>query len=226
MNVLLIKRKKLITFYTATFTKYTNRMERDRSFTDSTLLQALRSGAEEEAIRHLYRTQLNSTVVYIVQNSGSEQDAEDIFQEVVLTFIELVKKDKFRGESSVSTFLYALTRNTWLNELKKRNRAKLRDEKFEKGKETTAADVSHYIVNRELKAQLMQLVDTLGDTCKKILLAFYFDSLAMKDILKLLDYENEQVVRNKKYKCLKQLEQMMTARPGLAKNLQSILLYE
>ena len=87
-------------------------------------------------------------------------------------------------------------------------------------------DVSHYIANREQKAQLMGIVDSLGETCKKILLAFYFDNLAMKDILQNLQYENEQVVRNKKYKCLKQLEQMMTAQPQLAKNLKSVLLYE
>ncbi|MEP7141955.1 MAG: sigma-70 family RNA polymerase sigma factor [Ferruginibacter sp.] len=202
-------------------------MEIQGSNADLTLLQTLRSDTNiDEAVRHLYRTQFKMTAAYIKQNNGNDEDAEDIFQEVVLTFIELVKKNKFRGESSVSTFLYALTRNTWLNELKKRGRAKLRDEKFEKGKDTTNINVSDYIINREMKIQLMQLVNSLGETCKKILLAFYFENLAMKDILKLLDYENEQVVRNKKYKCLKQMEQMMTEQPNLAKSLKSILLYE
>jgi hypothetical protein len=42
--------------------------------------------------------------------------------------------------------------------------------------------------------------------------------------LQTLNYENEQVVRNKKYKCLKQLEQMMMAEPDLVKNLKSALL--
>ncbi|MDB5277719.1 MAG: polymerase sigma factor [Ferruginibacter sp.] len=198
-------------------------MELTRTFDDATLVQALRSDSNpDDAIRHLYRTQYNLTKVYIQQNSGSEEDAEDIFQEVICTFIDIVKKDKFRGESSVSTFLYALTRNTWLNELKKRDRAKIRDEKFEKQKDTTGPDVGHFIANRETKNQLMQLVDSLGATCKQILLAFYFDNLAMKDILKTLAYENEQVVRNKKFKCLKQLEQMITSNPQLAKNLKSV----
>jgi RNA polymerase sigma factor (sigma-70 family) len=198
-------------------------MELHRTFDDATLLQALRSNANpDEAIRHLYRTQYNLTKIYIQQNSGSEEDAEDIFQEVICSFIDIVKKDKFRGESSVSTFLYALTRNTWLNELKKRDRAKIRDEKFEKQKDTTGPDVSHFIANRETNNQLMQLVNSLGETCKQILLAFYFENLAMKDILKNLAYENEQVVRNKKYKCLKQLEQTITSNPQLAKNLKSV----
>ena len=72
----------------------------------------------------------------------------------------------------------------------------------------------------------MKIVEGLGDNCKKILLAFYFDNLAMKEILQNLQYENEQVVRNKKYKCLKQLEQLMTQQPQLAANLKSVLMYE
>src|SRR6478736_7164869 len=102
-------------------------------FTDSSLIQALKSGTNpDDAIRHLYRTQYRMVSAYIRQNSGTDQDAEDIFQEVILVFIDVLKKEKFRGESSVSTFLYALTRNIWLNELKKRGRSKLRNEVFEK----------------------------------------------------------------------------------------------
>jgi len=202
-------------------------METGRNLTDNELLQILRSdAAPDEAIRQLYRSQFGITKAYINQNNGSDEDAEDIFQEVILVFIELVKKDKFRGESSISTFLYAITRNTWLNELKKRGRSKLRDEKFEKAKDNTEMDISHYMVNRELKTQLMRLIDSLGETCKKILLAFYYDNLAIKEILQNLQYENEQVVRNKKYKCLKQMEQMLAEQTQLAKNLKSILFYE
>jgi RNA polymerase sigma factor (sigma-70 family) len=202
-------------------------METRNLFTDSSLIQALRSDANPgEAIRYLYRTQYQSTEAYIKQNSGTSEDAEDIFQEVVLVFIEILKKDKFRGESTVSTFLYALTRNIWLNELKKRGKSKLRDEIFEKSKEKETMDVSYHIANRESKSRLMQLVEQLGENCKKILLAFYFENLAMKEILKQLNYENEQVVRNKKYKCLKQLEQMIAREPGLAKTFKSSQFYE
>ena len=202
-------------------------MQAGRNLPDSSILQMIRTGkSPDEAIRQLYRMQFGIAKAYIKLNNGTEEDAEDIFQEVILSFIELVKKDKFRGDSSISTFLYAITRNTWLNELRKRDRSKLREEKFEKAKDNTEMDVSHYIVNRELRAQLMQVVESLGDTCKKILLAFYYENLAIKDILQTLDYENEQVVRNKKYKCLKQLEQLLAGQTQLSANLKSILLYE
>ena len=199
-------------------------MDMKTEFTDAELIQALGSDAKPDAaIRFLYRAQFRITASYIRQNSGTIEDAEDIFQEVVLVFIEILKKDKFRGESSVSTFLYALTRNIWLNELNKRDKSKKRDKKFEIGRGTTDLDVSHVIANREMNIQLMELVDKLGETCRKILLAFYFESRSMREILTSLKYENEQVVRNKKYKCLKQLEQMITGQPTLVKNLKSVL---
>ncbi len=199
-------------------------MELKSAFTDAALLQVLGSNEiPDDAIRFLYRTQFDKTMAYIKQNNGTEEDAQDIFQEIILVFIELVKKNKFRGESSISTFLYALTRNVWLNELKKRGRSKLRDEKFDKKQPVTGADVSHFMMQREMKITLMQLVENLGEACRKILLAFYFDNLPMKDVLLVTAYDNEQVVRNKKYKCLKQLEQMITGNPELAKNLKSLL---
>ena len=98
----------------------------------------------------------------------------------------------------------------------------MRDTKFEKEKDTTEKDISHYIVQREWKASLFRIIDNLGENCKKILLAFYYENLAIRDILQNLQYENEQVVRNKKYKCLKQLEQMIASDPQFAANLQSI----
>jgi DNA-directed RNA polymerase specialized sigma subunit len=69
----------------------------------------------------------------------------------------------------------------------------------------------------------MNIVDELGEMCKKILLMFYYENLSMKEILTNLEYENEQVVRNKKYKCLKQLEQMIEINPSLKKTLKNLL---
>jgi DNA-directed RNA polymerase specialized sigma subunit len=98
-----------------------------------------------------------------------------------------------------------------------------REEKYERGQERTEMDVSHFIADRESKEQVMSLVGQLGETCKKILLMFYYNNLSIKEILESLDYENEQVVRNKKYKCLKQLENMITENPALKQTLKNLL---
>jgi RNA polymerase sigma factor (sigma-70 family) len=202
-------------------------MSAQQHYSDQELIRAIRQGTSvSEPVQFLYRSHFESLSWYVKNNQGSQQDAEDIFQEVMVSFIDIVKKDKFRGESSVKTFLFALNRNTWLNELKRRSRALVREERFEQAKATTDLDVSHFIAGREARVQLMQVLDELGDLCKKILLLYYFENLSMKDIAAQSDYENEQVVRNKKYKCLKQLEQMITSNPILEKTIKNALSYE
>ena len=199
-------------------------MEAIRNFPDSELVANLRAGKRmDETLKAIYRSHFDSLSWYVMNNSGSRQDAEDVFQEVLLAFIDLVQKDKFRGESTVKTFLYSLNRHTWLNELKRKGRALAREEKYEKGQEQTEPDTGHLIADREEKALLIRLVGELGETCRKILLLFYYENLSMKEILDATEYENEQVVRNKKYKCLKQLEQMITEKPILKQMLKNLL---
>src|SRR4051812_16726147 len=122
-------------------------MEIERNYSDREVIEIIGSGNNfDGVIRYLYKMNYRRIQAYTIQNSGSDEDAQDIFQEVIVTFIELVKQEKFRGESSISTFLLALNRNIWLNELKKRGRSRLRDEKFEKGRSEVDEDVSKYIV--------------------------------------------------------------------------------
>ena len=199
-------------------------MEVVRNFPDSELVTNLRSGYRmDEMVKTIYRSHFDSLSWYVMNNSGTREDAEDVFQEVVVAFIDLVQKDKFRGESTVKTFLFSLNRHTWLNELKRRGRALAREEKYERGENKVELDTGHLIADREGKAEVVRLVGELGETCQKILLLFYYENLSMKDILETMHYDNEQVVRNKKYKCLKQLEQMVNANPALKQTLKNLL---
>lgn len=196
-------------------------------YSDDELIRLIASGKPiETPVKFLYEQYFYVLSSYIEQNQGSRQDAEDIFQETVLTFIELVQKNKFRGESSVKTFIYSINKNVWLNELKKRGRQSRRNEKFGKEQEIQDAGVEKYISNREARAQVFAIIESLGDICKKILLAFYYENLSIGEILTRLDYQNEQVVRNKKAKCMKSLEEKFNADPALEKTFRSALQYE
>ena len=52
---------------------------------------------------------------------------------------------------------------------------------------------------------------------------FYYENLSMKEIVDHLPYENEQVIRNKKYKCLQQLMGFVKENPELAKQINETL---
>jgi RNA polymerase sigma factor (sigma-70 family) len=193
--------------------------------TDKDLLIAIEKGgsAADDAIRHLYREYFGLLANYVTSNNGDEQDAEDIFQDVVIAFINLARGGKFRGESSIKTFLYTLNRNIWLNELKRRGRAEQRKNRYESLGPKLETDVHTALEYRQTTAELTKVISQLGEVCKKILLLFYYENWSMKERLEQLDYENEQVVRNKKSKCLKQMEQLVQKNEGLYQQLKTLV---
>ena len=197
---------------------------RKEAFTDAELIHSLMTDTgTEAAIRFLYREHFELLSRYILNNSGNEQDAEDIFQEVIVAFINLVQAGKFRGESSIRTFLFSLNKNIWLNELKRKGRAMIREEKYEKQNEQHEVTTDVAMEMGQTKVNLMKVIEELGENCKKILLLFYFENRSMKEIVAHLPYENEQVVRNKKSKCLKKLEQLITNDTNLYRQLKNYL---
>jgi len=192
-------------------------------WTDDELIDSLKDNRRSgDGIRALYRQYMAGLTHYVVKNNGSEEDAQDIFQEVIVSFVHLVKEGRFRGESSIKTFLYAINRNLWLNELKRRGRAGFREKLFEEGRSMGGSEqISSVIENREATKQLMGVVESLGADCKKILLLFYFENRSMREILEETNYESEQVVRNKKYKCLKKMEEKIRIQKTLFNQLKT-----
>jgi len=186
-------------------------MKISRQLSDSELIDRIRTKEGlNGAIAFIYQEYFEYLSALIVFNNGTMDDAQDIVQEVIVNFIDIIHHNKFRGESSVKTFLHVMTRNTWLNELKKRGRSGKRDLVFEQGRIQDADIViAETIENREAKQQLLSVFETLGTGCKNILILFYYENLSMKEILKKTTYDNEQVVRNKKSKCLKELTKLV-----------------
>ena len=195
-------------------------------YTDGEVIELIKENRRiESPIRQLYKDYFEGITHFIKKNGGTQYDGEDIFQEVVVVFIDLIQREKFRGDSSIKTFLYAIGRNLWFNELKKRNRTLTRDTEYYKTSEGVDEDINTFISMNESKKQVMLIIDKLGEICKKILIAYYYDSLSMKEIFEKLDYESEQVVRNKKYKCMKQLTELLDQNDEIKMSFKNSLVY-
>ena len=199
-------------------------MKAEVTYTDVELIAAISDGTDlNRAIQFIYRQHAEATSSFIRHYGGSEQDADDIFQEAVVAFIDVVRKGKFRMESNIRTFLASIGKHMWFNELKKRDRSDHRNRQFEMGRAQNEPDVAELINEIEQKKQLRDLVESLGESCRKILLLFYYENMTMKEIVYHLPYENEQVVRNKKYKCLQQLTGLIKDNPAVARQMQEII---
>lgn len=191
-----------------------------RKYDDNELLRAIKEERDtNDAILYLYEQHAEQTSSFIIGKGGTRQDGQDVFQEAVVALISIIRNDKFRGDSTIKTFLISVAKNIWLNEMRKRQSAGNREKVFEEGKEDIEADISSYISGREARNQFRTLLGKLGENCQKILLLFYYEDMPMKEMVQHLPYENEQVVRNKKYKCLQQLTDLVKSNPKLKEQL-------
>jgi len=196
-------------------------MKISRQFNDVELIQKIQSDATlNDAITFIYEVHFDYLSGVVTYNNGSTEDSQDIIQEVIVNFIEIVRSQKFRGDSSVKTFLHVMTRNTWLNELKKKGRAGKREMVYEKIKAEDETIIGDTIESRQAKQQLLNVFETLGTGCKKILALFYYENLSMKEILAQTEYDSEQVVRNKKHKCLKELTSLVKSNTSIIETLK------
>jgi RNA polymerase sigma factor (sigma-70 family) len=199
-------------------------MYKKNRFSDSDLIEAIREkDLLEQAIIQLYQDHSEITRSFIMGKGGTEQDADDIFQETIVSFIDSVQKGKFRQESGIRTFLISISKNIWYNEIRRRQRADNREKIFEMDRHQEEGPVTEMINEREMKQQLNKMLQELGESCRKILELFYYENLSMKEIVSQMHYENEQVVRNKKYKCLQQLTEKMKQNPLAAKQINELI---
>ena len=189
------------------------------NFSDDAIVAGILSNDLNEIIFYIYKQYAELISFTVVTMGGSLQDGEDIFQETVVTFIDLVRKSKFRGDSSVKTFLVSVARNIWLNELKRRKSGDQRAKVFETSRGHIENDVMENLNKREMREQLLSVINHLGESCRKVLTLFYYENLPFEEIVRKMGYESEQVARNKKYKCMKELSDLIRNNPVVLKRI-------
>jgi RNA polymerase sigma factor (sigma-70 family) len=189
-------------------------MKGDEISNDQRILAGIFSNDLNAIIHQLYKQYSGVVIAYIITNQGSQQDGEDVFQEALIAFINLVKSGKFRGEASLQTTFVAIARNIWLNEQKKRKSLDTRGKLYENARQQES-DPSSLLLQREVSEQFLALMGRLGESCKSLLTMVYYENLSFKEILERTHYENEQVIRNKKYKCMKELTDLIKDNPTL-----------
>jgi RNA polymerase sigma factor (sigma-70 family) len=202
-------------------------MKLNRNLNDQEILEKINSKSElNQALSQLYSSHYGMLEHYIIQNSGSVDDAADLIQEVMLVFVKLVSEGKFRGEASIKSFLYSICKNLWITELRKRKSTDARHQRYEGEKDQLDTDISTQISKNENLKFVMDLFEKLGEKCKQVLTLFYFEELPMKEICEKLEFSSEQVLRNKKYKCLQSLTDQVKSSPALSDNLLKALRHE
>ncbi len=187
-----------------------------RQLSDEDLVKKLKSNnysENDEAMNFLYSAMYRKITSYINKNSGSDQDADDIFQDSLIALYKSAKVNRLDEVNNIQAYFYSICRNLWLKALKKNQRTTaLTDEYDTLGEEAIQVTT---LLSDEKSTLLDRLLKGLGESCKNILVYYYYERLKMKEIMTLMNFSSEQVAKNKKSSCMKKLKETIAANPNL-----------
>ena len=168
------------------------------------LIEGLRM-KDERLLKLIYRQHYQMITNMVINNGGSLQEAKDVYQDAVIVLYEKLQDEQFELRCRIKTFLYSVSRNIWLKQLKARR-------KFE-GDLVDAAELEEPLwqepVDTEDQYQAMNLaMELLGEPCSTIMRDFYIHHSSMEEITEKFGYTNADSAKNQKYKCLKRLKKL------------------
>ena len=173
---------------------------------DLRIIELIQSGKDHEAFKALY-AHLPKVEHLVRQNSGRGGDAKDIFQDALIIFHRRVRTEGFALTSSIGTFLFAVCRNLWREELRRRNKAltswDLEDDPAAL-RDDEPADLTALLAREGEYSRAEQALKSLGDKCLDVLTRFYVKHEPLSEIAKALGFAGEGAAKTRKYKCLEE----------------------
>jgi len=161
----------------------------------------------EDALNKLYVGYYPMVLQFILNNSGDEDDAKDVYQEAIIVLYNKIKSGNFELSSKLKTYIYSVSRRIWLKKLTQQSKKSNNISDFE---DVVAVEVDmeiHEEKDKQFEKMQSALVH-LGEPCKTIIQDFYINNLSMQDISEKFGYTNTDNAKTQKYKCLQRLKKL------------------
>lgn len=183
-------------------------MQKAAEHIDEALISGIRND-DDRALSELYKMHYPMVSHFILSNSGTADEAKDIFQETVLIFYEKIKDGSLTLTCQIKTYLYSVCRRLWLKKLAEKNRfSGVIDSENFIGLETEKELPEE---TEEKFAVMERAMNMLGEPCRTLLEDFYIKDSSMQDITEKFGYTNADNAKNQKYKCLMRLKKLFFA---------------
>lgn len=176
-------------------------------FTVREVVAGLKNAQRVEAItEHLYRDYYHTIRSMVRKHNGNEQDSQDLFQDVLMIFIEIIARDKFdpEGSASLTTYLYGIAYKLW----GKRQQRLGKQLKWEQAFVEANYEVEDSVRQYEDQLTANQLLTRLGEPCRSILEAYYLEGLTLEEIASQHQLP-EITIRQRKFRCLRKLRDQL-----------------
>jgi RNA polymerase sigma factor (sigma-70 family) len=162
---------------------------------------------DRKAIETIYRNHYSMVQSLIINNSGTSDDAKDVFQEALVVLYEKARSGSFELHAQLKTYIYAVCRRLWLKKLQVSQR--FSGDLANAEDSISVADDLEVYGHRNNDFELMEAaMQNLGEPCKALLESYYLEKRNMAEIAKAFGYTNADNAKNQKYKCLMRLKKI------------------
>ena len=176
-----------------------------RAFNDIEIINEIKAGNSDGVLLFLYQTTQYKLSSWILKNNGNEDEAQDIFQDSVLSFYQYVLDGNFKEGASVDAFIFSVGRNKWINRAKQRNKLVSGVAEESLGHSNPEEEGFSKIMEEDNTDKMNALLEKLGARCKELLTLSIFYNLKMADIAEKMAFSNADTAKTKNYKCKKRL---------------------
>jgi RNA polymerase sigma factor (sigma-70 family) len=168
------------------------------SYSDAEMLVGLKS-RNEKVLKAYYKLFYNGIRHFVLKNNGSEEDARDLFQDVLLVLFQKVRSDSFLLTCSLGTYLFSVSRLLWFKELSKRKHISATSFILE-----DYADIDKDIHETAEYNERLEIYrrnfESLSADCQKVL-RYFIEGMSIAEITRKMGYKSEQHTKNRRYRC-------------------------
>ncbi len=176
---------------------------------NNTIIALLRQG-DNKIFEHFYKEYYRVVAAFVLQNSGDEQDARELFQDTMIVIFKKVRDTPdFALTVKWATFIYAVARNLWFKKLNLRKQNPIilveNDNFFEQNIDNQDIEIKETDYEQKHHA-IKNILNNMKKECREIIEAAFYQKLSGAAIAKLLGY-TEDFVKVKKFRCMKELKE-------------------
>ncbi|MBC7640939.1 MAG: sigma-70 family RNA polymerase sigma factor [Flavobacterium sp.] len=155
-------------------------------------------------INSIYKKFVPKVIYYIKTNSGNEEKAQDVVQEIMILLFNQAKANKLYLTCPFDAYFFLLCKRKWLNELKKlSNKTVTISDDYTSIDESEQQMVEQTEVFEKKQSLFDSMFSKLGDKCQE-LLRLSFTTKSMEEVAEKLNV-TYGYVRKKKSLCVGQL---------------------
>ena len=177
---------------------------------ETDLVKGLRKG-EVKAFEEVYRLYFKMVSAFIQNNSGTDDDAKDVFQEMLFVLVKKLRQSDFELTAKLGTYIYAVIRHMWLKKLRKNSAFQITDTE-----EVPMAITDNEIEIKqtyEQKHELMaKVLHGLKEDCKKIILLSFYEKKKHVEIAEIMSI-TAAFVRVKLHRCMEGFRKQVRNHP-------------